>query len=104
MVECFVANENVIGSNPISRSIKLYELFILDKYYTAFIAAYRRFKMSNSIVVSGGEKGMRVIVDGSNEDSVEVAAGASQEFAFEGKLEVRVLGIEVDIPKDVGTD
>lgn len=46
-----------------------------------------------TINVPGGDKGVRVIVDGKNEGSFEVAAGANSTVSFEGKLEIRALGV-----------
>lgn len=51
----------------------------------------------NSIMVHGGTKGMRVIVDGKNEESTTVDAGDETSFEFNGKIEVRALGMDADL-------
>ena len=51
-----------------------------------------------TIVVEGGSSGKRVIVDGNNEGSVEVGASTSQTFEYKGKIEIRVLGLDVGNP------
>jgi hypothetical protein len=57
----------------------------------------------NTATVNGGEKGVRVIVDANNENSIEVAAGTSQEVSYEGLLEVRALGQTIADPDQSGS-
>lgn len=50
----------------------------------------------NTVTVQGGDKGVRVIVDGNNAAAVEVPAGSPAVIDYAGVVEVRALGSASD--------